>query len=409
MNNTIKTKSRASYHKFVRKPILRLIPPVLQKIPISSMVIGPPKGLVSSTKDWAVRYSSDKKHLPAKYSKVHDQQHIRRHSPKTVHPEIDPVFRKLETEINETFVVSIPLGRAFKFDGAIVTPDDYLLEDLSPEFDCERYIPERHTVMSQMYLPKMSLFPGKVAALMTLGQSCFGHWMMDLLPRVESLKQAGYSLDDFDWFYIDECKHSYQVETLARVGIPIAKVINPSKHPQIRADELVVPSYVGGCFNASGQTCDFLEQLFSKEQDTPLSEKPLRLYISRSNTQHRRLLNESQIVKLLMSYGFVVVEPQKMMLAEQARLFKRAEVIVASLGSAVANYVHCKPNTKIIEFFNPKCVQTCTWNVCYQKHFDYYYFLASDESSKDHAINEDIWISPELLAKTLALAEVSPC
>ena len=95
-----------------------------------------------------------------------------------------------------------------------------------------------------------------------------------------------------------------------------------------------------------------------------------------------------------------------MTLNEQVELFSNAEVIIMPLGSAMANIVYCKPGTKIIEFFNPRCVQTCALSVCSQRNLEYYYLLAKDEDPSKHEISSDISVSVEKMRATLELASI---
>ncbi len=408
----IRAAVRPLYHNGLRKPAIRLAASALKRLPFSSAVAGPPKGAAPTTREWVSAYNAGRMRTKASYRTKSSYQalspahSIVRETPRSVESVLHPDLSQPRHEFAETFVAVIPQGRAVKFNGAIITPDDFLLEDVSQEYDSERYTRGRHTVLSSVRLPKKTHFQGSMAVLMTLGQEFFGHWMMDMLPRIDLLAQAGHAPETIDWFYLGPCLHPYERETLASFGIPLSKVISERDYPHVQADRLIVPSYVGGCFAASAQTCAFLRRRFLDAAPPVAFGWPRRLYISRASTSHRRVINEAAILDVLRPLGFEVVEPQALSLPEQAGLFRSASVVVTPLGSALANFVYCRPGTKIIEFFNPRCVQSCTWTVCHQQELEYYYLLASGVNPQAHVISEDITLDPDKLLQTLALAGI---
>jgi len=423
-NKNIRLRARTFYHAYLRRPALRLCTDILQRTPLDSERFGPPKGTITSTQQW-IENVQQTKSPGSRFTPVQAGERLNFVPIQTLEPEADfhsfykdgldsPCIHRNEAgdryvDLPETFVAEIPGGRAFGCDGAIITPTDYLLQDLSPEYTANRYITGKHSVLAQMRLPKIHYVHGTVAVLATLSaQQFFAHWMMDMLPRIGLLEDAGISLDQIDKFFVNSPNLPYQRQTLEALGIPGSKIIDCVTHPHIKADCLVVPSPVSGVFASSSETCNFLRQRFLNDGGGPDADYPKRIYISRANTSHRRITNENEVINELSAYGFVAVEPQNMSLAQQSQLFAAADVIVMPLGSAMANTVYCHPNAKIIEILSPRAVQACTWAVCSQRGAEYYFMFAQGVNGNDAVLYEDMAVDVTKLTETLNFAGLEP-
>jgi capsular polysaccharide biosynthesis protein len=116
--------------------------------------------------------------------------------------------------------------------------------------------------------------------------------MMETLPRISLLQQAGYRLDDFDWFYVN-ADLPFQRISLASAGVPSDRVVDCRAHPHVRADRLVVPSPLRDVAEASNLSCDYLGDLFRPR--TRGESSPSRVYISRRQISRRRILSEDEL------------------------------------------------------------------------------------------------------------------
>ena len=293
------------------------------------------------------------------------------------------------------FVLSLPEGRALGPEGGIVTPDDSVLEDLSPEFNIERYIPGRHTALTSLRLGEPRYLRGTTVVLATLAQMYYSHWMMDLVPRIRVLQVGGIALEGIDWFYLPKPVRDYERESLEAAGVPIDRIIDSNEHRHVQAERLIVPSPVDGVFQTSPWSAGHLVELFAPaEQDRrPLSR---RIFISRHGAGHRRILNEVELFAALEPLGFVSVQPETMTLKTQAALFADADLIVAPHGSGFANYVYCAPGAAVVEVQPRDLVHTCGLTVCSERGMHYGY--TRSRSTNGHPLTSDMTVDvPELL------------
>jgi capsular polysaccharide biosynthesis protein len=59
------------------------------------------------------------------------------------------------------------------------------------------------------------------------------------------------------------------------------------------------------------------------------------------------LTNLAEIEQLMVSRGYVVIEPEKLTFLEQNQLFRNAKDIVAPTGAALANAIFCRPGARV--------------------------------------------------------------
>lgn len=296
--------------------------------------------------------------------------------PKSIDSSIHFSFRFGESiELPGTFVATIPNGRFWisqaETSCACIASDNRFLPELSPEFPIfspghPDNHPSRHSTLRCAGLPPIEKMNGSIAILSSLQNHLYFHWMFEVLPRWNLLRQSGIDLDSIDYFVIPN-ERSFQQETIERLEIPQSKII---WRQHVQADRLIAP-YPGCIAWMNRSTCDFLRSTFLPAH--PTTEK--RLYISRSKTANRRVTNEAEILDLLAQYRFESVTLETLSVCEQAALFASATVVIAPHGSGLTNLVFCSSNTTVIELFSPNFVYPCYWFLSNLVELDYYYLL----------------------------------
>jgi hypothetical protein len=323
-----------------------------------------------------------------------------------------------------TFVATIPNGRfwlnANQTCSAIFTAEHQLLGDLSPEFPLlSPGHPDKRTsnhsylaldLCSEQFPPIQSI-NGTVAVLSGLTNDLYFHWMFDTLPRIDLLARSGIALDRIDYFLVSH-HLPFQQETLKILGIPAAKILETSKHLQIQADRLIVPSYPSSPAWPAKWVCQWLRRVVLSHVEPSISGGD-RIYITRQNATNRRIINEREVRDLLSQFGFQCVALESLSVMEQAALLAKAEVIVAPHGGGLTNTVFCQPGTKVIEIFSPQYVYVCYWLISNLVELDYYYLtgIVPEGYYLHHflypdARTEDIWVDLRDLSNVLNLAGV---
>ena len=306
-----------------------------------------------------------------------------------------------------TFVTTIPDGRAWiapqKSEWmitnaiAIITPDGYLLGDLSRHYPwylpgCDQHSCARHPFFHVDEVPPVTTINGTVAILSSLSAQVYYHWLIDVLPRIGMLQQSGVNLDQIDWFVVNSLDKPFQRATLEILGIPATKIIQSDVNPHIQAQQLMVPSYPGHLDWVPKGTIKFLRATFLPHQASPPTNYPARIYISRANASYRQVVNEGEVINLLSKFGFVPVFLEKLTLSEQIALFAHAKVIVAPHGAGLTNLVFSSPGTKILEFFSPRYIRSDYWIITQQMGIEHYHLIS--ESFDCYPIRQLMYQSP---------------
>ena len=90
-----------------------------------------------------------------------------------------------------------------------------------------------------------------------------------------------------------------------------------------------------------------LKNFLNPKTNVELSKK---IYVTREDSNYRKIINEGDVVTLLKQKGYRVINPQLYKIEEQIEIFSNAEKIIAPHGSNLANIIFCKPGTEIFEF-----------------------------------------------------------
>lgn len=365
-------------------------------------------------------------------------------------PNIYQCSRQNSTAIppHDTFVATIPQGRAWIAprqnawlvcnEIAIMTPDNYLLGDLSRFYPwylpgCQNHSLSHHSICDRHDFPTLTTINGTVAILSSLSGNVYYHWMIDVLPRIGLLQKSQWSLDQIDWFVVNSLKSSFQKETLSTLGIPLEKIIESDRISHIKAQTLIVPSFPGHLDWVSPGTIDFLRHTFLSQKTSAIGQRPSvsnsvpppspivstpgshptsgkRIYISRTHANYRAVLNEDEVVNCLTALNFEIVQLETVSVTQQAQLFSQADVIISPHGSSLTNLVFCQPGTHVIELFTPHYIRTDYWMISQILKLNHTYLICQDFSCYplrklmyQTPLTEDIYVNIKDLNTVLEL------
>jgi capsular polysaccharide biosynthesis protein len=375
----------------------------LKSLPFYAEITGAPKGFYRSTLEW-IEHNADQR---LTYLELYPQHSIHCLPPKTLGVfdwRFAPGGNTVETPA--AFVAVIPGGRVYSNNGVVISSDHRLLADLSIEFGVVPSNAADHSVFRRIKWSKITYTDKTLAVLSSVCSSNYFHWMYDVLPRVHLLEKS-HLLPEIDQFIIGDRLLPFQIETLEAMGIPQNKLLLAQNQFHVKSARLIAPSLPGipGC--VPQWVCEFLRQ---KLLPVPESKAAHKIYISRSLATQRRILNEAQIVEYLVQQDFQIYTLEHLSVAEQARIFATADLIVAPHGAALSNLVFCRPQTKLIEIFSPHYLNPCYHTISNIVGIDYWYLLGQGTppslNTADHlrqSVGEDIEVDLQSLVQILKL------
>ncbi|MHA1231167.1 MAG: glycosyltransferase family 61 protein [Candidatus Helarchaeota archaeon] len=307
--------------------------------------------------------------------------------------------------MSSTFVISIRNGRVWGENGAIISPDGFLLSDISKQLGC---LPCEHKIFRKFMLPKIIKSKYTIGVVATDGGNSYFHWMFDVLPRIKLLYESNI---EFDKLLINNYSNKlFQNETLKILNINLNKIIPSSDNLFLEASNLIIPSLVN---DTSGYipkwACKFLRESFLRDNEQN-NHKFHYIYISRQKAIGRKVINEEQVMKFLSHLDFKKIILEEMSFKKQVELFNSAKVVIAPHGAGLTNLIFCKQNTKIIEFFSPAYVNPCYYGLSNLVNLDYYYLLGEGKRYRDFVepfgIRNNIFINIKKLKELLKIADI---
>ena len=242
------------------------------------------------------------------------------------------------------------------YGGTVIGRDNKLIADLSPDV----WTVLRHRALGSAWLPPAKELDGTIAIVSTAeAESNYWHWMMDALPRFHLLNKAGYTPEKIDWYITNAKLTSFQLETLAALGIPKRKIVVADGRTHLQIRKAVIPSIRPASWDVPSWVPPFLRGL------NLIGEQPgssnTKLYLARSGEKLRQLKCEPALVEELQKRGFNILFAGRHSVAEQQLKFSQAGVVLAPHGAALTNLVFCKPGTLVFDLMSSAWPQLHFW------------------------------------------------
>jgi capsular polysaccharide biosynthesis protein len=149
-----------------------------------------------------------------------------------------------------------------------------------------------------------------------------------------------------------------QKEVLALLDLmPSLAIEEVARDETLLIETLILP--LGVCMESAFHPCvaDFFRAV-SANVSKSAQPTPPHIFIDRSGSRLRTLINQRDVAATLSGMGYVAVRPETMSVADQVRLFRGAETIVAPHGAGLTNLGYCRPGTRVIELLPDSF---CNW------------------------------------------------
>lgn len=204
----------------------------------------------------------------------------------------------------------------------------------------------------------------------------WGHFLLDVFPRVELIKKAGFCFSEADFIFCPQFK-SGMLEILKESGVPThkIKVIKPGE--LIGVERLISPSFPGLKRQIAPWAAQFLNKTFQRSLINSYANK--RIYLSRKGFT-RSIENENELIPILEKFGFETYEVSKQ--SDQFEAFSQANVVVGASGAALANIAACRSGTHVLELVP-------------SDHVYPYYFCLADSLALKHSYLVGLSLNPK--------------
>lgn len=250
-------------------------------------------------------------------------------------------------------VVELAGGKIIGDLRLVATADDIVVGSIQSLFGCAD--PQNHYLLRRRRLRFTKYRPGTALVLGAANSDNYYHWMLDSVPRWKMLQAANCL--NFDFVLLHRRPATFQDELLDRLKVPAAKRLRCSKNLVHQFERLIVPSMPFPVEAVAPWTCAYLRSLFPEE-----SRGPEKIYLRRGSGR-RRLVNETALEATLTKIGFISLEPERLTVAEQAKLLSSVRAVVAPHGAALTNLAFAPPGALLVELFHPNHKNRCYVNL----------------------------------------------
>jgi capsular polysaccharide biosynthesis protein len=180
------------------------------------------------------------------------------------------------------------------------------------------------------------------------------HWVTNCLPRIWFREQFPelHSVP----LVVPESLASFQQESLTALGIAPEQQLRFDRHVW-HADRLFFPSN-GDFWPVQLQ---WIRSKFLGEETTTEASRTRLLYISRTDAEGRRVVNEPEVTDYLQSRGFEIVRLSDLPMIQQARMFAEAKLVIGPHGSGLTNIIFGTSGLTLLELHPADEVNQVFW------------------------------------------------
>lgn len=294
-------------------------------------------------------------------------------------------------------VTIIPYGRFWGGSGGVVlNKENKTLKELSHEVPQASIVP---TTLQLTSLPDIQA--ENIAVLHCFFGFNYYHWMFDVAARLDLIRKSQIPVD----MYITSCPFPFQDEILTLLGIPPEKRITITPYIYIKANKLIVPSFISSYRGyMPSWAVHFLREELCLKRNVKKIAGYERIYISRANASHRKVINEEEVMNILEKHGFKRIFLEEESVSRKIELFHSAEMIVSPHGAGLTHLLFCNPGTKVIELFNPAWIFGCYRAISFYVGLDYYAMTGKGNCSFRMDVrkaSDDIIVDMNSLSKLL--------
>jgi len=199
------------------------------------------------------------------------------------------------------------------------------------------YFQQRHRAAGDRSLArkKEMRLDGWTAVVTHWNSNTYGHWLLECLPKLFLLRTLRDHLPDLKIAVSDAV--SRDVTRWASLLLPDVPLVTFNHQKEyLRCARAVFPGMLcNGSYFFHPAMNDCISAI---RETTGTADGRRRIFIVRADEySFRKLANKSEIANIAAAHGFDLIQPEKLSIADQVKIFASASVIVGEFGSAMHN------------------------------------------------------------------------
>jgi len=173
------------------------------------------------------------------------------------------------------------------------------------------------------------------------------HWIAQALPAID----WGLRLrrDDDVMLALPGLPHPWQEAALALLGHGDTPRLTLDSFTHYRLASAEYADFLGHrmAWSVPTSAADTYARL--RRAVPPAADGGDAIYVARTDTKRRRMVNEDALIAMLLRQGVRIVVPGELPLERQFALFRRARLVIGPHGAGLTNIVACEPHAHFYE------------------------------------------------------------
>lgn len=212
------------------------------------------------------------------------------------------------------------------------------------------------------------------------------HWLTESLPRLLLAREAGINSPIL-------LPRFARVRSFVKESLELLNEtwVELEPHKQYRVRHLFLTSKTAAAGNPRADILSKVrERLLDSVAESSLPEhtreRASKVWLTRKSVGRRHLVNESDLIEKLQKHGFIVVDPGKLSIAEQVKLFSASKTIAGVHGAGLTNMLFMEPEGRVIEVrAKEDSHNNCYFAMASACSHSYGYLLAKPLTRKKHS------------------------
>jgi hypothetical protein len=225
----------------------------------------------------------------------------------------------------------------------------------------------------------------------------YGHFVLDVLPRIGIFREAGFELAHVDHVYLPRPPGATARMLLQRLGLRDEICVWADGPRQIHADKLLVTTFPGRRRDYPPSTPRLLRSVL-KTHGKPAR----RLFITRGG--RRKVANEDELLQIAAGFGFARYDFTQVQ--NEPETFAEAAMVIGPHDSGLANVAFCSLGTKVLELVPSDHVHPYYYTLSCAAELDYAYIVGRSEIERPKGSwgpsQADFRVDPDEFTRALA-------
>lgn len=314
---------------------------------------------------------------------------IQRYPPKTIYEELHSIFHdNYNIHHDDFYAVYFQDTFIHTSHGWLLTKDrDFLVDSLaSPAFIHKR------DIQKITFWPALTTnLDEAILCYSHWAVNNYYHWMLEVLPRLSPI------ITPDSYPYLGQIAISGKIllppnplpwmyETLDLLDVNHNR-LHVTDGRQLYAKNLLFLSSIGKPMNTPRWAIDWLNDSLNISSQQVNGNNQKKYLISRQLATKRKIVNESELEKALIPYGFQRVVLEELSILEQISLFRDAGFVIAPHGAGITNIIFSN-NATLIEIFEPSWFWPTYYGLCQDCGHSYWYYVG--ETTEECNIHVEI-------------------